>query len=102
MGRRMNKEGVEYWRSQIERYEASGQTREEFSAVQGIRVHSLDYWRRKLNEAAAVPKSEVNWVPVKIVEEEAAIDLSVGKVRITVRAGFNHELLSEVIRVLVV
>jgi len=102
MGRRMNKEGMEYWRNQIERYEASGQTREEFSAEQGIRVHNLDYWRRKLSEPAAVPKSEVKWVPVKVVEEEATIDLSVGKVRITVKAGFDHELLSEVLRVLVV
>jgi len=35
-------------------------------------------------------------------EEDASIELNVGKVRITVSPGFNHELLGEVLRVIAV
>lgn len=100
MGRRANKEGLEYWRQQISQYETSGQTREAYCAAQGIKVHTLDYWRRRLKKPTAASASFENWIPVKILEEEASIDLNVGNVRITVRPGFNHVLLSEVIGVL--
>jgi hypothetical protein len=94
---------MEYWRHQIEQYEASGQTREAYSAAQGIKLHTLDYWRRKFTRTPEVKRSGDSWLPVKIFEEESvSIDLNVGKVRITVRPGFNQELLCEVLRVLAV
>ena len=102
MGRRTSKEGMEYWRQQIELYESSGQTREAYSAEHGIKVHNLDYWRRKLSQRVVVPASDKNWIPLRIVEEESTLDLNVGKVRITVRPGFDRELLSEILRVLAV
>jgi hypothetical protein len=103
MGRRTSSERMEYWRQQIELYEESGQTREEYSAAQGIKVYTLDYWRRKLsNKSTADTTISESWVPIQIIEEEDGIDLSVGKVRITVRPGFNRKLLSEVIGVLAV
>ena len=103
MGRRTSKEGLEYWGQKIEQYESSGQTREAYCAEHGIKLHTLDYWRRKLKQTSAVKTSGDSWIPVKIFEEESGtIDLNVGKVRITVRPGFNHELLGEVLRVLAV
>jgi len=90
MGRRTSKAGLEYWRHQIEQYETSDQTREAYCASQGIKVHTLDYWRRKLSEPSAASTISENWIPVKILEEESTIDLNVGKVRITVKPGFNH------------
>jgi len=101
MGRRANEAGLEYWRHQIEQYETSGQTREAYCTAQGIKVHTLDYWRRKLTEPTAEKSSGESWIPVKIFEEEEpSIELCVGKVRIMVRPGFRHDLLNEVLRVL--
>ena len=103
MRRRTSEAGLEYWRHQIEQYETSGQTREAYCAGQGIKVHTLDYWRRKLTRPSSEKPSSESWIPVKIFEEEeSSIELSVGKVRIMVRPGFRHDLLSEVLRVLAV
>jgi len=102
MGRRANEAGLEYWRHQIAQYETSGQTREAYCTAQGIKVHTLDYWRRKLTERTAENPTCESWIPVKIFEEESSIELNVGKVRIMVRPGFRHDLLSEVLRVLAV
>jgi hypothetical protein len=103
MGRRTSKEELEYWRQRIEQYEVSGQTREAYCSEQGIKVHTLDYWRRKITQPSAEKPSIENWIPVKIIEEEAAsIELRVGKVHIAVRSGFSRELLREVLQVLAV
>ena len=103
MGRRTSKEGMENWQQRIGQYETSGQTREAYCSEQGIKVHTLDYWRRKITQASAEKPSVESWIPVKILDEEAdSIELSVGKVRIKVRTGFNRELLSEVVQVLAV
>jgi len=100
MGRRYSAEEQEYWRRHVEGYESSGQTRESYSTSQGIKIYQLDYWRWKFKRQSAVSPTVENWIPVRIIEEENTLDLNVGKVRITVKPGFNHELLSEVLRVL--
>ena len=102
MGRRYSEEEISYWRRHVAGYEASGQTREAYSASQGIKIYQLDYWRWKFKRQSAVSPSVESWIPVRIIEEESALDLNVGKVRITVKPGFNHALLSEVLRVLAV
>jgi hypothetical protein len=99
MGRRKSEEALEYWRWHVAQYESSGQTRATYSATQGIKVHTLDYWRLKLKKASLTKPSGENWIPVKILEEAISIDLNVGKIRITVRPGFNHDLLREVLQV---
>jgi hypothetical protein len=98
MGIRTNEDGLAYWRRHVDQYEASGQTRASYSSAQGIKVHTLDYWRWKLKRQPAARRS--GWIPVKVIEETSSIDLSIGKVCITVRRGFDRELLGEVLQVL--
>jgi hypothetical protein len=100
---RASKAEIDYWRVQVAGYESSGQTRAAYSATQGIKTHQLDYWRLKIKRQSMLSAPGGNWIPVRIIEEaEATIDLNVGKVRITVKPGFNHELLGAVLRVLTV
>jgi hypothetical protein len=47
-------------------YKQSGQERKEFCAAHGLRVHTLDAWRRRI----AGLQQEI--VPVEIVEDGAA------------------------------
>ena len=103
MGRKISDEEMDNWRRLVELYDTSDQTRESFSATQGIAVHKLDYWRRRLSPPSVSDASaRSNWIPVKIVKEESTIDMTVGKVRITVKPGFDRELLGEVLRVVAV
>jgi len=76
MGRRYSEEQQEYWRRHVEGYELSGQTREAYSASQGIKMYQLDYWRWKFKRQSAVSLSVESWIPVRIVEEENTLDLN--------------------------
>jgi len=40
--------------SHVAGYEASGQTREAYSATHGIKIYQLDYWRWKFKRKSAV------------------------------------------------
>ena len=107
-----NEERAPYWRRHVEAFEASGQTRREYSEQHGIKVKQLDYWRGiarqgKSSRPIIQGKSSSSfgqWIPVQVSEapnvEESQINIWVGTARIEVRHGFDRELLLQVLRAL--
>lgn len=52
-GRRRVRRSREQWRELLERFEHSGQSREEFCRAQGLTLSSFAHWRRALGKTAA-------------------------------------------------
>jgi hypothetical protein len=51
MGKR-SKSNARMWAARVGAFEASGQNRRAWCEAQGIRIHTLDYWRLKLRREA--------------------------------------------------
>ena len=92
-----NEERAPYWLRHVEAFEASGQTRREYSEQHGIKVKQLDYWRGIARQGKSArptmqekPSSSfTQWIPVQISEaadvRESQINIWVGTARIEVR-----------------
>ena len=118
------------WQARVADYEASELSVGNWCRENGITVHQLRYWRRRLGTIAnSQTTSEVDsgWACVELVEDGAAdhsvqpnpvvlsssvkcsdtamgnggVSLRVGVSTIDVRRGFDSTLLSEVLRVVV-
>lgn len=112
------------WRKRMRRYERSGLTIREFCQQEGLVAHQFSWWRAELKRRAAAansskppakpkqPTSKKNskpaatghFVPVRL-EPSAAASSGVEIVlnqppRIQVTAGFDAEVLREVVRAL--
>jgi hypothetical protein len=113
------------WQSRVADYEASELSVGNWCRENGITVHQLRYWRRRLGTTAnsqATSEVDSGWACVELVEDGAAdhcvqpnasgkcgetamgdrgVCLRVGAATIDVRRGFDTVLLSEVLRVVV-
>lgn len=66
-----------FWRRALQRFAASGKTRAQFCAEEGLAVHAFDYWSRVILERDAERQSgappsrpdPVTFLPVVIPEE---------------------------------
>ncbi len=93
------------WREMVAGYHASGQNQKEWSAKNGISIHTLKYWLKK-EKAVTVPKETCQWLPLNISDSETTtgnqtLTLKIGQVFIEVKPGFNPQLLTDVIKTLV-
>ena len=93
---RADQQTVEHWQKHIESYQTSGLTREAYCKEKGIKVHQLDYWRKKQNRAqkGGKEKSLKRFVRLR-VQDDAALDscitLRIGHITVEVNAEMNEE-----------
>jgi hypothetical protein len=89
------------WAGIVEDYQQSGQSRDGFSAERGISVASLGYHlvkqRKQLQRPARLLAVEL--VSSSVSESTLRVELANGR-RIAVQAGFDAELLRQVVVVL--
>ncbi|MHB9036685.1 MAG: IS66 family insertion sequence element accessory protein TnpA [Armatimonadota bacterium] len=93
-----NPELLKEWEGHIEEYRASGLSTRKWCEENGISQHKLRYWLERSREW----REEINWSRVEICDSESCgdgISVRVGAARIEVRVGFNHDLLCEVLHV---
>ena len=92
-----NEERKPYWRRHVGTFEASGQTRREYSEQHGIKVKQLDYWREIARQGKSArptmqkkPSSSfTQWIPVQISETS-----EVRKSRIAMCGNDSHRGMS--------
>jgi len=103
---RFTQEQCQQWSQLAESFEGSGMTRRRYCELKQIRIHQLDYWRKKLRRLNRLPQpSPKNWIPLQVREDQWApgqtsgISLRIGRLTIEVKRGFDQDLLAEVIRV---
>lgn len=90
------------WEIRIAQYQASGQSAKEWCAANNIKPERLWYWLRR-NETK---QKSTRWLPVEVAgqpttSQHNTLLIKVGEASIEVKPGFNPDLLSETIRVLV-
>ena len=99
-----NQEITEYWRQHVQALETSGMTRSCYCELNQIKLHKLDYWRKKFQKANPTdPGSDKHWIPLQIRDDQAVgqasgICLRIGRLEIEVKSGFNRDLLIDVLR----
>ena len=101
-----NPERREYWRQQVAAFESSGLTREEYCQRNGHKVHQLDYWRKRFKQSETIDQGQAGkWIPLHVtddptVDRSSGVCLRVGRMTIEIMAGFDREILSDVLRIL--
>jgi hypothetical protein len=100
-----SREQCEQWSQLAQAFEGSGMSRQRYCELKQIRIHQLDYWRKKLRSQNRLPQpSPAHWIPLELRDEPASerisgISLRIGRLTIEVKRGFDQQLLAEVIRV---
>ncbi|HVA64745.1 MAG TPA: hypothetical protein VNF74_13550 [Terriglobales bacterium] len=93
-----------YWRELIEEQARSGQSAAEFCRARGLWASSFFLWKRKLGEAKAEAASgfvELRAVAAPAPAANAALEVGwAGGPSVWVRAGFEPELLRQVVAAL--
>ena len=96
------------WENRIAEYRASGQKAIEWCAAHIVTPRQLWYWLRKFrNQNSPSHTRSTRWLPVELSEQppaeqdDGSLLIRIGQAGIEVKPGFNPELLSQVIRVLV-
>jgi hypothetical protein len=82
MGKRSTS-NARIWATRVAAFEASGQNRRAWCAVEGVRIHTLDYWRLKLRREAVSKQETARIEPEGHHSRPAAIAL----VPVQVRGG---------------
>ena len=62
MGKRITS-NARMWAARVVAFEASGQNRRAWCEAQGIRIHTLDYWRLKLRRESASKQQTARTAP---------------------------------------
>lgn len=93
------------WRKHIQSFQVSGLTREAYCRENDIRVHQLDYWRKKQNRAlkGAQEKSPNRFVQLQVHDDAASdscIALRIGHITVEVKSGFDPKHLESILQVL--
>jgi hypothetical protein len=85
------------WREHIADWQASGLTRTAYCAQQGVKVSTLDYWRRRLPEASR-PAEAVGFVPVQIGPPAAELRLEWRGMTLCLPAAVSADWLAGLLR----
>ena len=88
-----------HWSGLLERQGVSGLSIRAWCAQEGIGYAAFNYWRRRLG----LPVKAKSLTLIRVMDRETAgggLWLSVGGVRIEVRAGFDAALLKQVVSAL--
>ena len=117
----------EKWRMLVREFEESNKSRKEWCAEKKISPHRFGYWfsifgadsKNKNKEIVSEDSfknssierktiSTSNWVEIKLPKEEnksnlataKSIEIKIGKAEISISAGFDKDLLKEIVKVL--
>lgn len=93
------------WQERILEYRSSGLTAAAWCEKTGCSISTMKYWITKINNANRHCDDETKWARCEIISGNppgnAAISIHVGAARIEVNPGFDHSLLSDILRVAV-
>jgi transposase-like protein len=88
------------WMTRIADYRASGLTMAAWCHAHSFSIEQLKYWIRKMKTTSPSPR----FVPLTTTTDEessvSSLIVHIGKARIELRAGFNPQLLREVVQAL--
>ncbi len=93
------------WEKQVTAFHESGMSAAKFCEANGLVEHQLWYWIGKFRKEKRKPTQSAQWVPVKVDEpitlhSDKPLIVKIGEAKIEVRAGFDPELLSAVVKTL--
>lgn len=96
------------WVARIADYRASGLTISAWCTANQCTIHQLKYWLYKSNlgSSSVGPTPTTRWVPLKVADPPtppvptSTLVVRVGQASIELRAGFDPELLREVVQAL--
>ncbi|MCU6791551.1 IS66 family insertion sequence element accessory protein TnpB [Paenibacillus sp. WQ 127069] len=98
---------LQEWMARITDFKSSGLTMSAWCQAHGRTIHQLKYWLRKMNEPSSSTSSPSKWVPLAIhspseefISSSSSLTVRVGHVGIEVQAGFNPNLLREIVKAL--
>jgi transposase-like protein len=97
---------LQEWTTRITDFKTSGLTMSAWCEAHDQTIHQLKYWLRKLNHFSSSTPSSTTWLPLPIASPPAESSspstflVRVGHAGIEVKAGFNPELLREIVRAL--
>jgi hypothetical protein len=87
------------WAERIADFKARGLSAPQWCAANGLKVHQLRYWLKKL-ETPVPAQAAVRWLPVDFGDPEPILTVRVGPAAIEVRNGFDPQLLITTVRTL--
>lgn len=89
------------WQERMNDFEKSEQNGKEWCSAQGIPLSQFRYWRRKLRLMPATPSTH-SWMTVNFerAQKQEILFVHLGVSKIEVHAGFDPDLLADVVRVL--
>lgn len=89
------------WQERMKDFEKSEQNGKEWCSTQGISLSQFRYWRRKLRLMPATPSTH-SWMTMDFdrAQKQESLFVHLGISRIEVHAGFDPDLLADVVRVL--
>jgi hypothetical protein len=102
----MTKATEEKWRTRVAEWRESGMTAEEFASGRGFEASTLRFWSSRLrhveetSSASEPTVAMARVVRASPVARDAGIEVVVGGARVVLTAGFDAELLREVVAAL--
>lgn len=89
------------WQQRMIDFEKSGQTGKEWCASEEIPLSQFRYWRRQLKRTTATSSTHA-WMTVDFeqAQKQEMLFVHLGVSKIEVHAGFDPDLLADVVRVL--
>lgn len=106
---RMKSSTEDVWRERLEEFRASGLSAVEFGRRHGVHPTTMSRWKRVLAAKSTGPTRSMTLARLRPgsravvaapAERDAVVDLTVGRVGIRVRPGFDPELLRAVVAAL--
>ena len=94
-----------YWKHHIDTWQETGLTQAEYCRRHNLKHHQLVYWKKRFLKT----ETDVSFVPLKLEElldiparqDQASLTLVINNdFKIEIRAGFNAQLLRQLIYVL--
>ncbi|MBE0339745.1 IS66 family insertion sequence element accessory protein TnpB [Paenibacillus sp. 28ISP30-2] len=89
------------WTERIRDYRASGLTMSAWCEAQGVTLHQLKYWLRKMD--SSIPSTSTpHFIPVTVSSPSSSpsLTLRIGLASLDVQEGFSPELLRQVVQAL--
>lgn len=91
----------EIWEERVQRFQDSGLSRRAWCLEHDIPEHQMGYWVRKLRPEPSVEPNGQRWVGLGASSlNGTGVSIQVGDVTLTVKHGFNHQVLVDVVRAL--
>ncbi|MBU8763807.1 hypothetical protein KM868_09895 [Micrococcus luteus] len=89
------------WTERIRDYRASGLSMSAWCEAQGLTLHQLKYWLRKIDSSQPCSSSP-SFIPVTVSprSSSSSLTLRIGPASLDVQTGFSPELLRQVVQAL--